>query len=336
MEYCATDTRYDAMPYHRAGTTGLRLPALSLGLWHNFGSVDCFDTMRAMLRCAFDAGIVHFDLANNYGPVPGSAEENFGRLLSLDFKPYRDELCISTKAGYHMWEGPYGEWGSRKAMLSSLDQSLQRMGLEYVDIFYSHRFDPDTPLEETMGALATAVHSGKALYAGISNYNGEQSRRAAAILRELHCPFVLNQSRYSMMDRRIEENGLLAAAQDEGFGLICFSPLFQGMLTDRYLHGIPTDSRMAREAFLKSSTLTQQRLTQITELNTLAQQRGQSLAQMALAWVLRRREVTSVLIGASRPAQILDNLGALGTASFSDEELQKIETICAGQPAFWR
>lgn len=336
MEYLAADTRYQTMPYQRAGKTGLRLPALSLGLWHNFGSVDNFDTMRAMLRCAFDAGIIHFDLANNYGPVPGSAEENFGRLLALDFKPYRDELCISTKAGYHMWEGPYGEWGSRKAMLASLDQSLQRLGLDYVDIFYSHRFDPDTPLEETMGALAAAVHSGKALYAGISNYDGEQSRKAASLLRDLHCPFVLNQSRYSIMDRRIEENGLLQAAQDEGFGLICFSPLFQGMLTNRYLHGVPEDSRMAREAFLKSSALTEQRLTQITALNELARQRGQSLAQMALAWVLRRDEVTSVLIGASRPAQILDNLGALNAAPFTTQELQKIEIICAGQPAFWR
>lgn len=336
MEYLASAQRYETMPYHRAGKTGLKLPALSLGLWHNFGSADDFDTMRAMLRCAFDAGIVHFDLANNYGPEPGSAEENFGRLLKLDFKPHRDELCISTKAGYHMWEGPYGEWGSRKAMLTSLDQSLRRMGLDYVDIFYSHRFDPDTPLEETMGALAAAVHSGKALYAGISNYDGEQSRRAAALLRDLHCPFVLNQSRYSIMNRRIEENGLLQTAAEEGFGLICFSPLFQGMLTERYLHGIPKDSRMAREAFLKSSALTEQRLSQITALNALAQQRGQSLAQMALAWVLRREQVTSVLIGASRPAQILDNLGALNHTAFTEEELLQIENICAGQPAFWR
>lgn len=295
--YKSSDHRYDFMPYNRLGASGLKLPAVSLGLWHNFGNTARFDTMQQMCFTAFDNGITHFDLANNYGPPEGTAELNFGRILKEDLGLYRDELIISTKAGYYMWSGPYGEWGSRKYLLSSLDQSLKRLGLEYVDIFYHHRMDPDTPLEETMGALATAVQSGKALYVGLSNYNGEQLEKATAILNELKVPFVINQNRYSIFDRSIEHNGLKDTSTKLGKGIIAFSPLAQGMLTDRYLNGIPADSRIRTDSrFLKESAITQERLKQIRQLNELAAQRGQSLAQMALAWVLRDGIISSVLV----------------------------------------
>ena len=326
--YTASETRYDTMPYHRLGNSGLKLPAVSLGLWHNFGSTGCFDTMRKMCFTAFDHGITHFDLANNYGPPEGTAEINFGRILKEDLLPYRDELIISTKAGYWMWPGPYGDWGSRKYLLSSLDQSLKRMGLDYVDIFYHHRMDPNTPLEETMGALATAVQSGKALYVGLSNYDGEHLRQATEILTELKVPFVINQNRYSIFDRTIEQNGLKDTAAQLDKGIIAFSPLAQGMLTDRYLTGIPADSRIRTDGrFLKEQALTEQRLRQIRELNDLAAQRGQTLAQMALAWVLRDGIVNSVLIGASRPEQILDNIRAAQNTVFSAEELDLIDRL---------
>lgn len=326
--YQAKDTRYDHMVYNRCGNSGLKLPEVSLGFWHNFGDTGVYENMRKMVFTAFDNGITHFDLANNYGPEYGSAESNLGKLLKENFTAYRDELIISTKAGYDMWQGPYGNWGSRKYLLASLDQSLQRMGLDYVDIFYHHRMDPDTPLEETMGALDQAVKSGKALYAGISNYDGATMKCAAAILRDLHCPFVINQNRYSIFDRTIEKNGLKQAAQEEGKGIIAFSPLAQGMLTDRYLHGIPADSRVNTDGrFLKKEQFTDQRIHQIQALNEIAAQRGESLAQMALKWVLKDDVVTSVLIGASRPGQILDNIKVVESAAFSDEEIRKIDEI---------
>lgn len=326
--YQANESRYDTMKYPRCGNSGLLLPEVSLGFWHNFGDTGVYDNMRQMVFTAFDHGITHFDLANNYGPAYGSAEANLGKLLKENFTAYRDELIISTKAGYDMWKGPYGNWGSRKYLLASLDQSLERLGLEYVDIFYHHRMDPDTPLEETMGALDQAVKSGKALYAGISNYDGKTMKRAAAILRELHCPFVINQNRYSIFDRIIEKNGLKQAAVEEKKGIIAFSPLAQGMLTDRYLHGIPKDSRMLTDGrFLKKEQLTETKLQQIQALNAIAEQRGESLAQMALKWVLKDDVVTSVLIGASKPEQILDNIKVIDSADFSEEELQKIDEI---------
>lgn len=326
--YQANESRYDTMKYPRCGNSGLLLPEVSLGFWHNFGDTGVYDNMRQMVFTAFDHGITHFDLANNYGPAYGSAEANFGKLLKENFTAYRDELIISTKAGYDMWKGPYGNWGSRKYLLASLDQSLERLGLEYVDIFYHHRMDPDTPLEETMGALDQAVKSGKALYAGISNYDGKTMKRAAAILKELHCPFVINQNRYSIFDRTIEKNGLKQAAVEEKKGIIAFSPLAQGMLTDRYLHGIPKDSRMLTDGrFLKKEQLTETKLQQIQALNAIAEQRGESLAQMALKWVLKDDVVTSVLIGASKPEQILDNIKVIDSADFSEEELQKIDEI---------
>ena len=327
--YQANTERYETIPYYRCGDSGLKLPAVSLGFWHNFGDTASYENMKQLCFTAFDHGITHFDLANNYGPEPGSAEKNLGRILKENFAAYRDELIISTKAGYEMWPGPYGNWGSRKYLLASLDQSLIRMGLEYVDIFYHHRMDPETPLEETMGALAQAVASGKALYAGLSNYNGETLEKAAAILKELHCPFIINQNRYSIFDRTIEQNGLKDTAARLNKGIIAFSPLAQGMLTDRYLHGIPEDSRIRTDGrFLKENALTEKRLQQIRDLNALAAERGQTLAEMALAWILRDGVVTSVLIGASRPAQILDNIGALKYTSFTEEELRRIDEIC--------
>ena len=326
--YAASPARCSTLPYHRCGKSGLMLPAVSLGLWHNFGDTANFENMRLLCRTAFDNGITHFDLANNYGPEPGSAEKNFGRIFKEDLAPYRDELLISTKAGYTMWEGPYGDWGSRKYLLASLDQSLKRMGLEYVDIFYHHRMDPNTPLEETMGALAQAVRSGKALYAGLSNYNGETLEKACAILDELHVPFVINQNRYSIFDRTIEKNGLKDTARRLQRGIIAFSPLAQGMLTDRYLNGIPADSRIATDGrFLKETALTPERLSQIRALNELAKKRGQTLAEMALSWILKDGDVTSVLIGASRPEQILDNIAIVGHTSFTPEELDAIDQI---------
>ena len=324
--YTPAKDRYETMPYHRCGKSGLKLPAVSLGLWHNFGDTTPYATMQALCRTAFDNGITHFDLANNYGPAPGSAEENFGKLLRDDLMPYRDELIISTKAGYTMWDGPYGDWGSRKYLLASLDASLKRMGLSYVDIFYHHRPDPETPLEETMGALAQAVSSGKALYVGLSNYNGEQLEKACRILEELHCPFVINQNRYSIFDRTVEKNGLKETAARLQKGIICFSPLAQGMLTDRYLHGIPADSRIRTDGrFLQESALTPGRLEQIRTLADIAAARGQSLAQMALSWILRDGIVTSVLIGASRPEQILDNISSVKNTQFSADELAAID-----------
>ena len=329
--YKANEKRYETMEYNRCGKSGLKLPMVSLGFWHNFGTHGDYENMKAMCFTAFDNGITHFDLANNYGPEPGSAEENLGRILKEEMQAYRDELLISTKAGYLMWDGPYGDWGSKKYLIASLDQSLTRLGLDYVDIFYHHRMDPNTPLEETMETLAQIVRSGKALYAGISNYDGEHMKQAAKILKELHCPFVINQNRYSMFDRAIEKNGLKKAAAEEGKGLICFSPLAQGLLTDRYLHGIPEDSRIRTDGrFLKESQITEERLEQIRALNRIAQERGQSLVQMALRWVLKDDDVTSVLIGASKPEQILDNLKVVGSAPFTKEELDAIEKILQG------
>lgn len=328
MAYTANDHRYDTMQYNRCGASGLKLPLVSLGFWHNFGDNGDYENMRAMCHTAFDAGITHFDLANNYGPEPGSAERNLGRILKEDFLPYRDELIISTKAGYEMWAGPYGDWGSRKYLTASLDASLTRMGLDYVDIFYHHRMDPETPLEETMGALDSIVKSGKALYAGISNYDGETLRRACAILDDLKCPFVINQNSYSIFNRTIEQNGLKETARELKKGIIAFSPLSQGLLTNRYLNGIPADSRIATDGrFLNESALTPERLSQIRELNEMAAGRGQTLAKMALSWVLKDSDVTSVLIGASRPEQITDNVGIVGHTDFTPEELQKIDLI---------
>lgn len=327
MPYTAAQTRYDSMLYNRCGRNGIRLPAVSLGLWHNFGGVDCYETGRAIVCRAFALGVTHFDLANNYGPPPGSAEESFGRMLRDDLRPYRDELIISTKAGYLMWPGPYGEWGSRKYLLSSLDQSLQRMGLEYVDIFYSHRPDPDTPLEETMGALDTAVRQGKALYAGLSNYSADQTREACDILQRLGTPCLIHQPKYSMFERWVED-GLLDVLAERGVGCIPFSPLAQGLLTDRYLHGIPEGSRAAKpHGFLKRDQVTSDRIDKARRLNELAQRRGQSLSQLALAWVLKDPRITTVLIGASSVAQLEQNLDCLANRSFLADELSTIESI---------
>ena len=325
MNYIAKENRYNTMKYNRCGKWGLKLPAVSLGLWHNFGGIDTLENGREMLHRAFDLGITHFDLANNYGPPPGSAEENFGKILKQDFSAYRDELIISSKAGYDMWPGPYGEWGSRKYLLASLDQSLKRMGLEYVDIFYSHRPDPDTPLEETMMALDRAVRSGKALYVGISNYPAAMAKEAAKILKELGTPCLIHQPKYSMFVRWVEDE-LLDVLEDEGIGCIPFSPLAQGLLTDKYLYGISENSRAAREVFLKKADVDSAH-TKIVKLNEIARQRGQSLAQMALAWVLKDKRITSVLIGASSVKQIDDNVETLKNIEFSTEELHNIEEI---------
>ncbi|KAB8162204.1 L-glyceraldehyde 3-phosphate reductase [Streptomyces sp. 3MP-14] len=325
MTYVAADTRYQDMAYRRSGRSGLKLPAVSLGLWHNFGAEKALDTQTAIVRRAFDLGVTHFDLANNYGPPPGAAEENFGRILAKDLRPYRDEIIVSTKAGYLMWDGPYGEWGSRKYMLSSLDQSLSRLGLEYVDIFYSHRPDPDTPLEETMGALDAAVRQGKALYVGISNYSPEQSREAARILGELGTPLLIHQPSYSMFNRWVED-GLLDALDETGVGSIAFSPLAQGLLTDRYLNGIPEGSRAASASpFLTPEGLTGDTLDRVRSLNAIAERRGQTLAQMAIAWVLRGGRVTSALVGASSVKQLEDNVSAVNNLDFGDAELAEIE-----------
>ena len=330
--YTADHKRYEKMVYNRVGRSGMKFPAVSLGFWHNFGSKDNYDLMKAMCRSAFDHGITQFDLANNYGPVYGSAETNLGRLLEEDFGPYRDELVITTKAGYDMWDGPYGDHGSRKYLIASIDQSLKRMKLDYVDIFYHHRMDKETPLEETMTALADIVRSGKALYAGVSNYDREYTQKAAELLRELHCPFIVNQIRYSIFDRTIEEDGVKSYCKEAGVGIIAFSPLAQGMLTDKYLHGIPQDSRIAKDPrFLHAADLTENRLEQIRRLNELAGQRGQTLAQMALSWVLKDDEVCSVLIGASKPEQIVENITVAEHADFTEEELKKIEEISSSQ-----
>ena len=326
--YQPSAERYRSMEYAPCGTSGLKLPRVSLGFWHNFGDAASPENMEAMCFTAFDCGITHFDLANNYGPAPGSAERNLGRILRDHFQGYRDELVISTKAGYGMWEGPYGDWGSRKYLLASLDQSLKRLGLEYVDIYYHHRMDPATPLEETMGALAQAVRSGKALYAGLSNYDGETLEKAEAILREERVPFIINQNRYNILDRTIERNGLKETSRRLGKGIITFSPLAQGMLTDRYLNGIPADSRVRTDGrFLKESQLSEEQMARIRALNEIAAARGQTLAEMALAWILRDGVVTSVLIGASRPAQILDNVRAIRNTSFTREELDRIDKL---------
>ena len=330
MNYLANSKRYDTMLYRRCGRSGLKLPAISLGMWHNFGDTAVLSNCREMLLGAFDLGITHFDLANNYGPSAGSAEETFGRVISQELRPYRDELVISTKAGYEMWTGPYGDLGSRKYLLASLDQSLERLGLDYVDIFYHHHPDPETPLEETMGALAQAVNSGKALYVGLSNYDGPTMEKAAAILAELHVPFIINQNKYNILDRTVEKNGLKETAFKLGKGLITFCPLAQGLLTNRYLNGIPADSRMAHDPrFLNDSALTEKLHKQVMDLNNLAAERGQTLAEMSLAWLLHDGKVTSVLTGASKPQQILDNIGALKNTHFSDEELKLIDEISA-------
>ncbi|MFC4148174.1 L-glyceraldehyde 3-phosphate reductase [Micromonospora mangrovi] len=325
MTYLAADERYDSMTYRRSGRSGLRLPAISLGLWHNFGPDRPFDRQRDIVRRAFDLGITHFDLANNYGPPPGAAEENFGRLLAGDLKPYRDELVISSKAGYDMWLGPYGEWGSRKYLISSLDQSLRRLGLDYVDIFYSHRFDPDTPLEETMGALDAVVRSGRALYVGISNYTSEQTTRAAAILRDLGTPLLIHQPSYSMLNRWTEDDGLLDTLEQVGAGCIAYSPLAQGLLTDRYLGGIPADSRVRTSVFLNESDLDAEKMATIRALGAIAERRGQSLAQLALAWALRDPRMTSLIIGASSVGQLEGNVAALDNLDLSAEELTEID-----------
>ena len=325
MSYTPAANRYQSMTYRRCGRSGLQLPAISLGLWHNFGGTAPSENARAMCRRAFDLGITHFDLANNYGPPPGSAETNFGEILRGDFAGLRDELIISTKAGYLMWPGPYGEWGSRKYLLASLDQSLKRMGLDYVDIFYSHRVDPNTPLEETMGALDQALRSGKALYVGISSYNSRRTKEASALLKEFGHRCLIHQPSYSMLNRWVEADGLLATLEAEGIGCIAFSPLAQGMLTNKYLDGAPADSRVKANSSLKSDFLSEQNLASIRALNALAQERGQTLAQMAIAWVLRNPQVTSALIGASKPSQIEDCVGALKNTAFSPEELARID-----------
>ena len=322
--YIPAHDRYDALHYRRCGRSGLKLPALALGLWHNFGLDRPYETQRAIVRRAFDLGITHIDLANNYGPPPGSAEVNFGRMLADDLKPYRDELVISTKAGYDMWPGPYGEWGSRKYLLASLDQSLARMGLDYVDIFYSHRLDPDTPLEETMGALDTAVRSGRALYAGISSYNSERTRQAAAILRDLGTPLLISQPSYSMINRWIDDDRLLDTLEEVGAGCIAFSPLAQGLLTDRYLNGVPAGSRVATGGAMSRDMLTEDRLARVRALNDVAANRGQSLAQLALVWALRDPRMTSLVIGASSIAQLQDNVAALGRLDLTEDELAQI------------
>lgn len=327
MAYIANDNRYSNMTYNRVGNSGLLLPAISLGLWHNFGGVDTYENGRAMLRRAFDLGITHFDLANNYGPPPGSAEEMFGRMLKTDFAPYRDEMVISTKAGYHMWDGPYGDWGSKKYLISSLDQSLRRMGLDYVDVFYSHRPDPNTPLEETMGALDQIVRQGKALYVGISNYDAEQTAQAVKILNDLGTPLLIHQPSYSMFNRWIED-GLQDVLFENGVGSIAFCPLDQGLLTNKYISGIPSDSRAAKaNTFLDKNRVTDVVLNRVRKLNDLAVERGQNLAQMALAWVLREGRVSSALIGASKVSQIEENVAALNNLSFTAEELVRIEEI---------
>ena len=327
-EYQAADDRYEGAVFNRCGKSGLKLPIASLGLWHNFGSKDNYDNMKDMIFTAFDHGITHFDLANNYGPIYGSAEENFGRIMKDFLMPYRDELIISTKAGYDMWAGPYGDHGSRKYLIASLDASLKRMQLDYVDIFYHHRPDPETPLEETILALDQIVRSGKALYAGISNYDGERAREAKRIADEIHLPLVINQNSYSIFNRTIENNGLKKAAKETGMGVICFSPLAQGMLSEKYLNGIPEDSRIARDGrFLHKSDITPEKIGQIRALAGIAKQRGQTLPQMALSWVLKDPEITSVLIGASRPEQIVENIGIAGAAGFSDEEMKLIDEI---------
>ncbi len=333
--YQASVERYNTMSYHKCGGSGLKLPAVSLGLWHNFGENASYENMKDIIFTAFNHGITHFDLANNYGPEPGRAEINFGQIFKENLGSYRDEMIISTKAGYEMWDGPYGNWGSRKYLLASLDQSLKRMGLDYVDIFYHHRMDPETQLEETMGALAQAVSSGKALYVGLSNYDGETLEKATAILDELKCPFIINQNRYSILDRTIEANGLKQTAEKLKKGIIAFSPLAQGLLTNRYLNGIPEDSRIKTDGrFLKESALTEEKLCQIQQLNELAGQRGQTLAEMALSWVLKDEVITSVLIGVSKSTQLLDNIKAINNVTFSKDELQMIDNIINGTYKF--
>ena len=327
--YVANKKRYDTMIYKRCGNSGLKLPLVSLGLWHNFGDTANFENMKDLCFTAFDNGITHFDLANNYGPPIGGAEINFGRILKEDFKSHRDEMIISTKAGYGMWEGPYGDWGSRKYLLASLDQSLSRMGLDYVDIFYHHRMDPETPLEETMGALAQAVSSGKALYVGLSNYDGATMEKAAKILNELRTPFIINQNSYSIFNRTVEKNELLTSAKNNGIGVIAFCPLDKGVLTDRYLNGIPSDSRIKTDGrFLTEASVTEDVLEKVNRLNELAKSRGETLAQLALKWVVKDEMVTSVLIGASKSSQIIDNVGVVNSADFSADEIKKIEEIC--------
>ncbi len=326
--YVANEKRYEKMKYNRCGNSGLMLPAVSLGLWHNFGDTGSYSNMEQMCFTAFDNGITHFDLANNYGPKPGSAEINFGKILSEHFRPYRDEMIISTKAGYDMWPGPYGNWGSRKYLISSLDQSLKRLGLDYVDIFYHHRMDPATPLEETMGALEQIVRSGKALYVGLSNYDGATLSAAAAILDERKVPFIINQNRYNILDRSIEKNGLKETSNRLGKGIICFSPLAQGLLTNRYLNGIPDDSRVRTDGrFLKEDQVSEEKIAKIRELNDIAKNRGQTLAEMALAWLLHDGKITTVLIGASKPSQILDNIKATENINFTAGELAEINRL---------
>lgn len=327
--YIASESRYEKMKYNRCGKSGLMLPAVSLGLWHNFGDTGVYAKMEEMCFTAFDHGITHFDLANNYGPKAGSAESNFGKILKEHFMPYRDEMIISTKAGYDMWPGPYGDWGSRKYLIASIDQSLKRLGLEYVDIFYHHRMDPNTPLEETMGALSQIVASGKALYVGLSNYDGPTLEKASAILDELHVPFVINQNCYNIFDRTIEQNGLKEMAEKLGKGVICFSPLAQGMLSNRYLNGIPEDSRVRTDGrFLQESRLGEDVLGKIRALNEIAEGRGQTLAEMALSWLLKEEVITSVLAGASKPSQILDNIKAVENTSFTQDEIEAIDRCC--------
>ena len=328
MKYTANEKRYDNMPYKKCGESGLKLPAVSLGLWHNFGDNADYNNMCQMCFTAFDNGITHFDLANNYGPEPGSAENNFGKILHEHLSSYRDEMIISTKAGYYMWPGPYGDFGSKKYLTASLDQSLKRMNIDYVDIFYHHRMDPNTPLYETMWALDSIVKSGKALYVGLSNYDGETMKKAADILSELHCPFVINQNRYSIFDRTVENNGILDMAKQKNKGMIIFSPLAQGLLTDRYLKGIPEDSRVRTDGrFLNEKSLSEDKIEKIKQLNQIAKDRGQSLAQMALAWLYHREEITSVLIGASKPEQIIENIAMLNNLNFTEEELRRINSI---------
>ena len=328
MKYTANENRYETMPYKKCGDSGLKLPALSLGLWHNFGDNAEYNNMCQMCFTAFDHGITHFDLANNYGPEAGSAERNFGKILNDNLKAYRDEMIISTKAGYYMWPGPYGDFGSKKYLTASLDQSLKRMNLDYVDIFYHHRMDPNTPLYETMWALDSIVKSGMALYVGLSNYDGETMKKAADILNELHCPFIINQNRYSIFDRTVETNGILDMAKQEEKGMIIFSPLAQGLLTDRYLKGIPEDSRVKTDGrFLNEKVLSPEKIGKIEKLNQIAQERGQTLAQMSLSWLYHREEITSVLIGASKPEQITENIKMIENLSFTEAELAKIDSI---------